>query len=348
MDKESLCSGAKWLLSYLTTKPDAEVSRIENSRTLCMILLYGAIGCVGLFITHNSTEGIVACFIAGSFWLYCIGHQREIRKYGTLAIELLVFLILIAVTLADCLGYPDEPVFLFPLTVLVLPPLIFDVPWKVEVIIIVSCVFALKLASSTGGLVHQGFRIWGSTLISMINTCYVVHHRRIAVELRQSTKVKAEQDPLTGIYNRGGGTALICDCIELQQSGTFFIIDVDDFKDVNDRYGHQAGDEVLRKVASVLQSSFKETDIVMRMGGDEFIVYAVGMVDYKVSEKRLQRLVEEMRKVIPVSIGAMINDGSYPTYDSLYKAADVLLYQTKEKGKNGFTLGNTSYRLEKK
>jgi diguanylate cyclase (GGDEF)-like protein len=91
------------------------------------------------------------------------------------------------------------------------------------------------------------------------------------------------------------------------------------------------------------------------MGGDEFIIYASGMVDYDVSSRRLEHLNQEIHKVmvsveddvyVTVSIGGAINDGSYPSYEDLYKAADRYLYQTKAKGKDGYSLLGTSFKKE--
>jgi diguanylate cyclase (GGDEF)-like protein len=93
----------------------------------------------------------------------------------------------------------------------------------------------------------------------------------------------------------------------------------------------------------------------MRMGGDEFIIYAAGMVDYEVSRRRLEHLNQAIHKVmvsekdgvyVTVSVGGAINDGSYPTYESLYKVSDQYLYQTKAKGKDGFSLLGASYKEE--
>lgn len=146
---------------------------------------------------------------------------------------------------------------------------------------------------------------------------------------------------------------MIRNCVDRQESGTFLIIDVDNFKHVNDAYGHQQGDEVLRRLADTLRMSFKGTDVVMRMGGDEFVVYAVGMVDYTVVCRRLEQLVESVHQIminekdqehVTVSIGGVINDGSYPSYDSLFRMADKYLYKIKEKGKDGFLVHNVSYR----
>jgi len=133
--------------------------------------------------------------------------------------------------------------------------------------------------------------------------------------------------------------------------GTFIILDIDDFKHVNDTYGHAMGDEVLSAVSMTLSSSFRSSDIVMRMGGDEFIVYAPGLVNYFFIDGKLTQINARMREItcasgrdnITVSMGAVINDGTYPTYEALFNEADTLLYEMKQHGKNGFRLQDRTY-----
>lgn len=334
----------KGLIDYLTMKPDTEAARAENRKTLHLLLIYGIIGCAGVLAAQRSTESYVICAAMGLLLFFCLIRKKEICANGTLALEQIVLVVLLAVTFGECAEHGEEPVFLLPLLLLFLPQLVFDAPWKMAAMIGITCTAGLVLIFVLHGLPANAFRIMAAGLVSLIHTCHVAHRRTMSVELRNTTHFKAQQDPLTGVYNRGGGTGLISHCIELRESGTFIIVDIDDFKYVNDTFGHKKGDEVLQNVAATLDSFFNGADIVMRMGGDEFIVYSAGMVDYAVSEKRLQQLVEELRKTTPVSIGAAINDGSYPTYNSLYEAADALLYITKENGKNGFTLRSVSYR----
>jgi putative two-component system response regulator len=103
----------------------------------------------------------------------------------------------------------------------------------------------------------------------------------------------------------------------------------------------------------VLASSFRATDIVMRMGGDEFIVYAPGLTNYFFIDGKLQQLNEKMRNItcqngrdnISVSIGAVINDGSYPNYEELFNEADSILYEVKSTGKNSFRLQDRPYSV---
>ena len=87
------------------------------------------------------------------------------------------------------------------------------------------------------------------------------------------------------------------------------------------------------------------------MGGDEFIVYAPGLVNYFFLDGKLQQIGARMREItcaagkdnITVSMGAVINDGSYPDYDALFSEADRLLYETKMSGKNGFRMNERPY-----
>ena len=101
-----------------------------------------------------------------------------------------------------------------------------------------------------------------------------------------------------------------------------------------------------------LQAAFRETDVVMRMGGDEFIVYAINMADINHVENKLRDLIrsvhmvitdEEKHEFITVSIGCIINLGSYPNYEALSSAADKLLYSVKGSGKDSFLCSDMDY-----
>ena len=87
---------------------------------------------------------------------------------------------------------------------------------------------------------------------------------------------KAQRDSLTGLYNKGIAQSMIEEYMEnegLKAKGALFVIDVDNFKAVNDNLGHLAGDSVLTNISSMLSEVFNENSIVGRIGGDEFIVF---------------------------------------------------------------------------
>jgi diguanylate cyclase (GGDEF)-like protein len=117
-------------------------------------------------------------------------------------------------------------------------------------------------------------------------------------------------------------------------------IDVDNFKLVNDKRGHQAGDELLRNVAETLRSVIRQTDMVGRMGGDEFCVL-LPETDQKKAADVMRRLGEELNKLvylgnyeISFSIGCVTFKAVPNSLDEIIQKADDLMYQVKKEGKN--------------
>ena len=346
---------------YLNISADQEMTDRENLMLFRFFLKMGIAFCLFLALTevvvyHRLTIG----YLAGSFGIlfliaYSIVNWMYVKAHTTNYMLFLFFAFLVVLGIIDSMSHLEEVFFLFPVALLILPPLILDRPWRIILLILGSSLPAYFIYLKNGNedvMQENVVRLTGVCFLSVIISCWTAYKRIRSIQIRDFTKSEAEHDPLTGIYNRGGGSMLIRNHVDRHESGTFIIIDVDDFKHVNDHYGHQRGDEVLQNVAQALKKSFKETDIVMRMGGDEFIVYAVGMVDYQVVVRRHEQLVEaihqvmiseEDKKHVTVSIGSVINDGSYPGYESLYQAADKSLYRVKEKGKDGFQIHGVSY-----
>ncbi len=160
---------------------------------------------------------------------------------------------------------------------------------------------------------------------------------------------RAQMDPLTELYNRGSIEAEIDRYLRHcagRSLSALFILDMDNFKRVNDLYGHQAGDRVLVDLAYVLQSSFRSGDIVGRLGGDEFLVLMKAVRDREVVVRKacqLCRIVKEQfdgvyeRAGLSASIGiVLIGQCAEIGFDEAYRAADRALYGAKLKGKNGW------------
>ncbi|MCR5100256.1 MAG: GGDEF domain-containing protein [Butyrivibrio sp.] len=157
------------------------------------------------------------------------------------------------------------------------------------------------------------------------------------------------KDALTGLNNREYAKALINNDICKGNKGALFIMDLDDFKNVNDTYGHIKGDDVLKSFAEVLKKGFRENDIICRLGGDEFIVFAKGMTNKKELAKRSNEIISTVFESIKkcgvntntsVSIGIYISSDSMNSFDELYNCADKALYISKNSGKNTFTFYN--------
>ncbi len=151
------------------------------------------------------------------------------------------------------------------------------------------------------------------------------------------------QDALTGIYNRGAET-LINNLLKEDERGLFFMLDLDDFKTINDTYGHAVGDALLTGIAQILKEVFRPDDIIARVGGDEFVAFLSGINDANVAEKKaalIQSRMEQldipgMEHAISASIGASSAPQSGSDYDALVRAADQAMYTIKQQSKKGF------------
>ncbi len=158
---------------------------------------------------------------------------------------------------------------------------------------------------------------------------------------------QAHTDALTGLANRRELTARLED--ELERAGrngtslSFVIADIDDFKLVNDGFGHQAGDEVIKAVASVLAGSVRETDLPARFGGEEFVIVLPGarLANARRTADAIRMAIAELEvtgaRHEPISVTASFGVAEFPTYatpEALLAAADAALYQAKRAGKN--------------
>lgn len=156
-------------------------------------------------------------------------------------------------------------------------------------------------------------------------------------------RYQAEHDPLTGIINRGAFEELKKVFQIKKIPLALLIVDVDKFKDVNDGYGHEAGDQVLKKVAELLQDGFRATDYPARIGGDEFAVLLTNMTEEQKSviERKIGRMNEILTHPedglpkVSLSVGAAFSKDGFT--EDLYKKADLALYEVKEHGRCGLS-----------
>ena len=154
---------------------------------------------------------------------------------------------------------------------------------------------------------------------------------------------RAEHDALTGIINRGAFDRLKQVLKTKQVPIALMILDVDKFKQVNDQYGHEMGDKVLKKVAKLLEENFRATDHPARIGGDEFAVILTDateemkpVIEEKV--KNINHILLNPENDLPkVSLSVGIAFSANGFEDDLYKKADSALYVTKENGRCGYS-----------
>lgn len=166
-------------------------------------------------------------------------------------------------------------------------------------------------------------------------------------EERNALMKKSLCDSLTGIYNAAATKEFIADSLKKKRGGVLFVIDLDFFKQVNDRFGHQMGDQVIKETAHLLKRTFREGDIVGRVGGDEFVVFAQEVSSDSFIQMKCNQLQVEVNQITigedfrqTVSIGAAKAEDQ-KNYELLYQQADAALYYVKERGKAGFHIAGT-------
>ena len=151
---------------------------------------------------------------------------------------------------------------------------------------------------------------------------------------------KAEYDALTGILNRRAFDQICRNSVEQKEKIAMLLIDMDNFKNINDTYGHSGGDIALKELARILTETFRSGDFVARIGGDEFAVILPGCpaeAGNTIIDK-VSRINEELSglqdiKNVSVSVGVAFSEVGYN--ETLFKNADEALYQVKENGRHG-------------
>lgn len=169
---------------------------------------------------------------------------------------------------------------------------------------------------------------------------------------------QAQKDSLTGLYNHQTGKMLISEYLSGKapfSSCGMMVIDIDYFKNINDNYGHLFGDQVLTKFAEFLKTFFRSKDIIVRAGGDEFVIFLKDISHQDLVKKSMQ-FVHLVRKIQfsqqGVSISCSVGVCHLPeniagfTYDQLFENADWALYQAKVNGRNRYVFCDNLKRFE--
>ena len=173
-------------------------------------------------------------------------------------------------------------------------------------------------------------------------------NERLLIEKTEELNTLSRIDDLTGLYNRRHFDERLDHewkkAKRVQRPPTLLLCDIDHFKQVNDQYGHQAGDEFLKLTASLLRTVFKRnTDLVARYGGEEFIVLMTDIdpdTAYGLAEEMRRRMAEVLMPYkghnisATMSIGIASDTPTHATRESLISRADSALYQAKRKGRN--------------
>lgn len=215
----------------------------------------------------------------------------------------------------------------------------------------------LRFDGKVVGMIGLGNRIEGydeqmvAVLDPLVNTLGTLIHAREIEERRvraeQQLADQASHDSMTGLSNRGRcfdvAREMVARARRYQEPLTLAIFDLDHFKQVNDRFGHAMGDEVIRTFAHVMLRSLRDTDVAARIGGEEFVALlpATSLADAQVALERIRAATEAaliesegQRVPITVSIGACAWQPDLESVDAWLARADDALYEAKHQGRN--------------
>lgn len=169
-------------------------------------------------------------------------------------------------------------------------------------------------------------------------------------------KSKSYQDVLTGLGNRAYTENAVNEMISQEKKGALFMLDMDNFKAVNDNYGHIAGDETLKVFAGTLKKFAGEGDILCRIGGDEFMIFVKGVTEKSELSSRAADIISDFQKKFAalsfeiecsVSIGIAQTPEDGLEFNKLYNSADKALYYVKQNGKNAYHFFSDKLQKEK-
>lgn len=191
--------------------------------------------------------------------------------------------------------------------------------------------------------------------IGIITTLYVTKTGISIIRKQKELDYNSKHDQLTNLYNR----KIIEEYISLeihknnQLNGIVLLIDLDNFKRVNDEKGHIEGDKVLKQIAEIMNRSFTEEDIKVRLGGDEFMVYIPNSMMLEELEQKIESFINNVRtdlkeyyeeNSLSVSVGACICSKEFDTYEKMYNMADSAMYVVKKSGKDGYYINKQSLK----
>lgn len=163
---------------------------------------------------------------------------------------------------------------------------------------------------------------------------------------------EAEHDALSGLLNKGSFDKILSLYEKEISSYALILVDIDNFKNFNDTFGHTTGDAVIRKTATKLNATFRSSDYIFRIGGDEFAVIMTDVSQkHRITvEKKLNGLKKNLQDTgdglpaVTMSIGVAFSDRKKPG-DSIFNDADLAMYSVKKNGRNGYSFYNDSHNI---
>ena len=193
-------------------------------------------------------------------------------------------------------------------------------------------------------VMHEGAYHFSFEMFKLLQS--LIHHSTLAFTnsmLREELERMVVTDHLTRLYSRNYLDEKLKEAMDSEEEGTFLLIDIDDFKSINDTYGHQVGDDILVQVSNTISNNIRSADIGARWGGEELAVYFPKVnleTGRRIAERIRQAVRDQTHPRVTVSCGLAYWNSSLPdTTKALFKRADTALYKAKNTGKDKVVAG---------
>ena len=240
----------------------------------------------------------------------------------------------------------DSNAITFVMLVVVLPLLIIDRPVRMHLLFGAMCVLFCVIDYQIKDRFLSGLDIANCVafyLLSIVISRQAINTKVSDIIIKHELKRQRDMDMLTKLSNRSAFERHVEQYIhESNQNAVMLIMDLDNFKAVNDRMGHEYGDMVLKRVGEYMQSSFRRGDIVSRLGGDEFVAFLPAVGELGIITEKADALIRKICGIqqelnLTCAVGASIGIAQYPkdgcSFEELYRRADTALYHAKNNDK---------------
>lgn len=289
---------------------------------------------------------VISCILLATNTLYI----KKYQKNSALVYYIWFITSGLFITYAGTVTAKNLCPLLISALLLTAPLFIIDKPFKLAIANITVTAFFLILAYASSSIDEARIALINMSLVTLLSICLIYYFTKAKlsnIANKEKLRKQRDTDYLTQLSTRGAGEKSVTFYLNNDKNlSVMLVMDLDNFKGINDNYGHRIGDEVLLKTAILVKSFFNEKNYATRLGGDEFSIFVPNVQSREWVYKKCEELVDlvrnsilvEDKQVLSISLGVAFSEDTLKTYDDMYKCADVALYQAKRKGKNTYSV----------